>query len=398
MYTGSTAFVLVIALFYSFSLQGLLTLLPLYANSIGVEPALLGLLVSFPAWFLVLLRIPSGALADKWGERAILIGSTLLMAFSVPLYVKGTLLALVMAQALTGLSRTAYHPAAESYMSKNAGKMLGAAMGLYHTLSSAGLIAGPVIAGYLVVRMGYAAGFVAIGAGGLVSALLALRLQTASNPTAQQAETHGLSTLAGVVRSRAVLLAGLSRYAAAVPLALLSSLVPLYLSQLGMSPQIVGGIVSLRGLFLLLGSLTYAVTFNRWPKQYSWFFGLLLTGTGFFLMPFFTQALPLAVCVAVTGFGSSPLQILPVILISENTPPEQRGLAIAFSGTMWGLALVINPLLFGVIAQFASLGYAFYAAAVPLLALSLLTKVVFRWAEATNSDSAARLDAADDLF
>ena len=51
----------------------LLPALPLYAQSIGLSGSANGVVISAPALAMLLLNLPSGQLADKWGRKRMMI-------------------------------------------------------------------------------------------------------------------------------------------------------------------------------------------------------------------------------------------------------------------------------------------------------------------------------------
>ncbi len=372
--------ILVVALLYNVSLTMVLTLVPLQLDDLGFSPALVGLVVSYPAFMQILLRIPGGLAADRWGERTVLIASLLSMAAAGPLYVSGGLGPLVAAQTLSGFSRTIYWPAAQSYVTKLPGNDLGRKLGLFNTMVSLGTVFGPLLAGWALAGLGYrgAYGAFALTAAGCLAAVHALGAPSPrSSPNPSPSLLRNLSRLA---QCRPVVLAALCRYAAAVPLALLSSFLPVYLRQTGMGPTAIGAITSMRGIFLLVASLACVGLFDRIPPLATWLAGMGGVGAAVAAVPLFGEFLPIAICAALMGFCSAPLQILALAMVARSVPLEQRSLAIAFTGTLWGISLWLNPLLLGLVIQATTIEAGFYAAGIGLIMLGWLGPRLLHWA------------------
>lgn len=356
------------------------TLIPLYLYHLGLSPAVLGFLVAFPSLFQTFMRVPAGMASDRWGEKAVLLISSGSMVLASLLFLPRILALVVVAQAFTGISRCCFHPSAQSYLTRLPGLPMGTRLGLYNSMSGLGSVIGPVTAGFAIGGLGYDGAFVVFTASAVACFTAVLLLPPAAQAQAARPTHSMLEGLAEMLRIKPVLLAAGGRYAAALPMALVGSFLPVYLRQVGMTPENVGVITGMRGFSIMIASLVFAYLYNRMRKPTVWLIGMLGTGAAVALIPTFSTFWPLVMCTAVLGFSSSPLQILPTDMVISNTPADQRGVAIAIIGTMWGLSLFLTPLLFGVLAQVTSLEVCFFVAAVPLLAMGMLTGPLFKWA------------------
>jgi MFS family permease len=398
--------ILAVSFFYSMSLHMLQTITPLYIHDAGLSPAVLGALIAFPSLFQIFLRVPGGIAADRWGERTVLGVSALCMGLAAPIYLAGKMGWLVAAQALTGLSRAVFWPSSQAYVTKMQGSRVGRRLGVYNMFLGVGNIIGPVVAGLSIAAMGYGGAFALLGvvaAACLGSVLLTpppAATQTATTAAMAETKTMAATTTASagpgagaktranskggrtipeLLRLRPLLLAGLCQWAAAVPMAVIGSFLPVYLREIGMDPGRIGMLSGMRGVCIVVASVVFAWGFDKIRRPVIWVVGMGAAGVGLVGVPWLVSFAPLAVCVALMGLASSALQMLPLAIVTEYTLPEERGLVMAITGTLWGASLFVHPLAFGFIAQRAATGLAFYFAGVPLLALAAATGLVFRW-------------------
>lgn len=372
--------VLPVAFLYNFGVSMIMTLIPLFMDDLGLSPLLLGMMVSLPAALELALRLPSGLLADRLGEKKILMGTAVSLAAAGPLYVGMNLGLTAVAQPLTGTARSAFWPTAISYVTKIPGGQMGRKMGLFHTMVSLGGALGPLLAGLSIAYLGYRGAFMAFT---LISwSYLVTVWRLPSHPprvSRERSQERLLSSVGRIARSRPVILAFLCGYAAALPLALNSSFVPVYFRQVGLGPGMIGNLISLHAVFLLVGNLIFARVFDLMPRQWAWFIGMMGISLFTVAIPLFEGAIALGACLAFLGLSKSPLVILPGVIMSESTRPEERALALAVSGMSWAVSLTINPPLLGLIAQIFSVRTAFWAAALPILVLALSVRPLFRW-------------------
>jgi MFS family permease len=150
---------------------------PLYASQIGINDALIGLIIGGQLATTMLAKPLSGRLSDRIGRKPMILVGLVLVAGSLPVIpqIRAPLL-LALLSAILGLGVAIVTPSTTALVADlvRAGRM-GSAMGVFGTIWDSGEAAGPVLAGILVARAGYGVAFGAIAAGlGLVALLFAL--------------------------------------------------------------------------------------------------------------------------------------------------------------------------------------------------------------------------------
>ncbi len=353
---------------YNIALATIILVIPLYLRDLGVSPMILGLAASVPPMVQLVMRLPSGAISDRVGERLILLVSNSAMVLAAVLLLlapSGPTAALVGgALVISGLSRGIYWPSAQSYTSRVASGDTARALGLFTSIGHFGAIIGTPLAGALLARSGFGAGFGLILGGAAAGVLLSARLSRPATGRIEQrtpqacapARAGGgraglMAALGGLVRSRPLLFSGLCMSGAGVSLAMLSSFYPVYLADLGMGEDAIGVLSSCRAVTAMVASFAFGILGRQLSTPAAWFTGALLCGIGIGATPFLGSFAGLAVGMGLTGVASGVLQVLSMTIAAGASRPENRAIAMAFTGLFFSLTLWAVPIALGAVAQ-----------------------------------------------
>lgn len=140
--------------------------MPLYALSVGINPAALGLLFGAQIAVRMLSRPIMGLLSDQKGRKMPILLGLVITAFSVALFPQTTSLwVLLLLSAIFGLGVSIASAATSAFVADVApSEGRGTAMGFMSTIMDIGQAIGPVLLGALLVSISYQAGFAIIGA------------------------------------------------------------------------------------------------------------------------------------------------------------------------------------------------------------------------------------------
>ena len=168
-------------------------LLPLFANSLGARPEMIGFIVSASTLTGVFLKWPAGALSDIYDRRWLLLAG--LLAFALPPFVYlfiSDVGWLIVLRFLHGMATAVFAPIALAVVADLYRETRGVALGSYTAATQAGAMAGPLLGGWVIQVAGFSTAFVIAGAMGstLTSRLqrlsLLLRGEQALQPGQQQ--------------------------------------------------------------------------------------------------------------------------------------------------------------------------------------------------------------------
>jgi len=215
--------------------------LPQYALSFSVPVALVGWAVSAFALARVVMDIPAGLLADRFGKKKIMIlGLVLIILSATGAGLADTYAWLIFARVVGGIGSALYMTAGITWVVQvTAGKARGRYMSMYTGLVLAGTILGPTIGGYTAARFGLNAPFFAwamLGAAGLI-ATIPLKEPADSSQAAIRVED-----VTSVFKNRPFMLVNCAVLALFfLRIGVRSTLVPLYASlNLGLSEERIG--------------------------------------------------------------------------------------------------------------------------------------------------------------
>jgi len=282
--------------------------LPDLSRKLGASPTMIGLLFASFGVTLLIVSIPMGAVSDRIGRKGPMVGglfalaaSTLLFAFSNGLpWLFAARLVQGAADAITWV--VGFALIADRYGPEERGRVSGIVM----SGTSAAVMVGPTIGGWLYELGGIRAPFLVVAGFAAVCAIGFLWLEI---PT-ERAEAEPVP-IRVVLRSRAVAICALVVVAISATITMLEPVLPLYLNnKFGIGPARIGLIFGSSAVASSILHPIYGRLADRWGGR-----RMMLTG------------LPLVACV------------LPLINLSWNYPST-----IAFSvlNTM-AVALVITP-------------------------------------------------------
>jgi MFS family permease len=135
--------------------------LPIYARNVGLNYAEIAVVLGAQLIFAMVAKPISGTISDRIGRVPVIVIGLLLCAAALPLMFRSeSLWAFILAAPLLGLGVGAVTPVTNALTADVASaRGLGAAMGVFGTILDIGEAAGPMMAGFLVGGLGYAATF-----------------------------------------------------------------------------------------------------------------------------------------------------------------------------------------------------------------------------------------------
>jgi len=135
--------------------------LPIYAKKVGLNDAEIAIVLGAQLALAMVAKPITGRLSDRVGRIPVIVIGLLLCAISLPLIFRSqSLTAFVLMAPLLGLGVGAVTPVTNALIADlSSARRLGAAMGVFGTIWDIGEAAGPIIAGFLIGGLGYAATF-----------------------------------------------------------------------------------------------------------------------------------------------------------------------------------------------------------------------------------------------
>lgn len=135
--------------------------LPIYAKKVGLNDAEIAIVLGAQLAMAMVAKPITGRVSDRVGRIPVIIAGLLVCAAALPLIFRSeSLTAFVLLAPLLGLGVGAVTPVTNALIADLAStRRLGAAMGVFGTIWDIGEASGPMIAGFLIGGLGYAATF-----------------------------------------------------------------------------------------------------------------------------------------------------------------------------------------------------------------------------------------------
>jgi MFS family permease len=339
------------------------------ALALGADARAVGLITAAFALVPLVVAVPLGRASDRWRPGYLLTGGIVLGAVACALLgLADTLAGLALASAVLGLGHLALTLAGQSLIARQSADALhDRDFGLYAAAASSGQLVGPAMAGLALSTAGRSLeaattlGFlVAAGLMGLAvpTSLGADRLGGTSRPRDRQA---GRPLRAGqLIAARGVPAGMLASLAMLATVDVLTAYLPVLGVQRGISPAVVGALLSLRAATSILSRVLIPWMVGRLGRARL----LAASAAGSALL---TAALPLsggtavlAILLAAAGFLLGIGQPLTMSMVVHAVPQAARGTALAIRLTGNRFGQVATPAAAGLVAGAAGVSAAFW--------------------------------------
>lgn len=323
---------------YSLSLGIASVALPLLALRAGYSASEIGALTAVSAVAQMLTRLGLGSAMRRWPDWTLIAGASLLLAASnATLALSAALVPFVLAEILQGVSRACFWTGSQTHAVRGSERAAGA-LATVNLVSSVGLLAGPVVAGVLsertpVLALAVAAtvAVLAVGPTVLLDRLPPF-VPPADRPPGRLWRRPGVSVgcWAGVT-------AGAWR-------GLLASYVPVALDAARQTSSAIGVLVSIANAASMAGAAVGGRLRRSWSHS-GIGLGIVATGAATAATAAVASHLVLAaVVLSLSGLAAGAIQVLGPAVAAESVHPEERGEAIAATGTFRAAALFAAPL------------------------------------------------------
>ncbi len=360
--------------------MGKTPLLPVFAAALGASGAFLGLIVSVSTVTGLALKPLFGILSDRWGRRAWLLIGACFFAFTPFLYgfirSPEELLVLRLAH---GLATAIYGPVTLAYIADlTRNEQIAENIGWFELARSGGYIAGPALAGWLLLELEPVAVFTVIGLLSCAVFLPVLQLPETRRPGKGKAMgllPHIYSAIRDGGRRPAVWLTGGLEAIAFIAIYTLKAFLPVYALEAGLSIVLVGLFFSLSEAVHALGKPFCGRLGDRWGYLPAISLGMLLLAAALPLLRGPEGAALFLLPAVLIGLGQALIFPAAIALVSRRISPEHIGAGMGLIGMLQNFGKVAGPVLGGL--AIAAMGYE-----ATLLSLSgmLLLGIIAIWA------------------
>jgi MFS family permease len=370
------------ALLYWASLYTYPSILSPYLNSLQVSLPLTGVVIGSYGLTQTVLRLPAGILSDRLrNKKAFIIGGLILtLGSALGLFCSSNILLILLFRGMAGAAAAVWVHFSTLYLSYYSPESAAPAMGRL----TAGVYFSQMLAllggSYLAEYLGWRYTFLLAASLAVPSLILGLKIvenQSEAEPGAAK-QALNLGSMLSIGKDR--LLFWSSILALLLQLVIYAStmgFVPQYAVDLGASKAAIGWMAAFsfvpRSLAALLGGGVLA----RWFRLRTLtMIGFVLLGSATILLPLVDNMPLLFVDQFVSGIGAGLASTVLIVLCTQTIPLDRKASAMGFFQAVYGIGMVIGPVLVGFLAGIFNLETGFLVVGGISLITAVLTLLV----------------------
>jgi MFS family permease len=360
--------------------RGSKILLTLFAIDLGASPTTAGVLFAMYSLLPTLIAIYAGRFADRFGYRIPMLFGTsgMVVGLSLPFFWP-TLTALFFCATLTGSCYIFYTVSVQSLVgSLGSGTERTRNYSLYALCVSITALTGPLIAGFGLEYLGGDRAYLLMALIPVVAIVLQLcltarsatvaRTPSARHTSAAEGQAHRGSMFANPRLRRIFIIAGVVETANELG----NFLLPVYGTQIGLSPSQIGIVMSMLAIALFIVRALVPRATARWGEIQVLGASLMVAAGASILMPLFDSFISVMAVAFLLGLGIGAGAPLSMSLVYSRAPRDRTGEAMGIRQTVNKGTEMIIPLVFGAMSTALGMLPVFWATAVLLAAGGLL--------------------------
>ena len=368
--------------------QGVISpVLPLFKSKFGVSSAEIALTLTSFGLARLVLNVPMGIAADRYGRRFLLVSGPFIAAIEMlGSGFANDLTTLVAWRFVAGAGSAIYATGAQIYLADISTPQTRATfLGTNQSALLLGTSIGPAVGGYAAEAWGLAAPFMIVGAASLIASVYAWwRLpETREIARAAAAQATGGATTAArfawlrLLASRGFLLVAITNIAIFFTrTGGRQTIMPLFGSQIGISISALGGIFTMMALVNMVLVVPASALADRYGRRWTIVPSGVAVGLSLFWMAGATSYTMFFIAAFVHALSTSLSASAPVAYAVDIAPPGMRGITLGLFRSAGDLGFMVGPPILGAVADRSGFGEALIVNGVFMIVASL----TFLWA------------------
>jgi MFS family permease len=324
----------------------------------GASTYEIGLIAAIYALTPLLVAVSMGRWVGKFGEAPLLVaGSLSFIVLAISLSLTNNVIAIAAMTAIAGIAHLANVAASQSMVaSKSPNHFQDHNFGYFSFSTSLGHTVGPMLGGLIAGSAGVlpkssssAFIFAAILAFLSLVPIFAIK-EIKERKSKEEREIAGAIRARDVIQRPGIKPAIWTSLSVASVNDVLIVILPLVGTENGISPVVIGAILSLRSASAMVSRFLLGTLTSRYGSTRVMNYSINLAAAFLLITLFATSALPLAILMAIVGFLLGVGQPLTMSIVSKKSPIEERAMAISIRLFGNRLGQFIVPLGAGAIA------------------------------------------------
>ena len=346
--------------------QGVVSpVIPLYAKDFGVSAAAVGLTLTVFALARLIVNVPAGMIADRFGRRILLVGGPIITSVGmIGSGLSGSIGELLIWRFVAGAGSAFYMSGAMIYLIDIAPPdQRTRYVAINQWALTVGFALGPGIGGLVGDRYGLAMPFYVVGVMAIITAIYAaIRLpETRDQAVADDADGEGepMSTWSFALSRPFLLVALASATIFMTRAGTRGTLMPLHADDaLGWGPAEIGIVFTVTGAMTLFTLMPAAWAADHISRRFVIGFSGVVAGLGAMLAGTLVSPVGFVLGNVVMTLGTGTAGPAPAAYVADIAPPGKRGIAVALYRSAGDVGFLAAPPLLGLLAEATSLSTA----------------------------------------
>ncbi|KON29326.1 hypothetical protein AC482_06765 [miscellaneous Crenarchaeota group-15 archaeon DG-45] len=358
-------------------------ILPLYAKSFNVSYTLVSLAISAYAFGRLIVDLPVGLFADRFGRRPLMIVGTLLLTVTAFLNALATnFWEFLLYRLIQGVGSSMWMTSRTTMLADILRpEERGRVMSYFQAFMLAGASAGPTIGGIAATVWDIRAPFYLYALAGLISLLITLAwIHEPEVKKKGHAEDGRLSpqTLRRLLSNRSYNMACIATFTVFfMRTGIRGTMIPLYADGiLSLDEATIGTVISYATLMNLVMAIPMGHAIDYFGRKPTIVINLIITALSSLVFPYTSDYLQISLAAVLLGIGTGGAGQAPLALATDASADEPHGISMGLYRLFGDIGFVVGPIVLGLIADRSGLRMPFFFMAIMVLASALLMQAL----------------------
>ena len=338
--------------FFWFSIYAYMPELSTYAEDLGASYKMVGVIGGSYGFTQMLLRIPLGISSDRLRRRKpfIIAGIVISILSCIVTFINPTVNSLLVTRLLAGVSAAtwvAFTILFSSYFNNNEATK---AMGIINSFNAIGQLSAMILGGIIASFFGTRYLFLLGAFGGIIGLVLSFGIKETKN---ENKNGMNFKDIIEIIKNKNLLFISLlAILSQIITFATMLGFVPIVAKNIGASSlqlSLLSAVAIMPGVFMAPLVGTYVV--KHWGKSRTITCGYLISSITCFIIPFVSSIAMLYILQFFSGIGRNMVFPLLMGLGIKDVNSEKRATAMGFFQSMYGLGIMLGPIILGYIGE-----------------------------------------------
>lgn len=353
--------------------------IPIFARELGASPEQVGWVVAGSTITGILVKLPAGALSDRFGRKIMLFLGSCFFAITPFFYVLATsVTALFILRVIHGNATAVFGPSASAAISDITNpSRRGIRLGTYSSMQGIGQALGPLLGGALISWRGFSLPFVISGFAGCLGMLCVLMsMRTGDQQSTTNIRKSPISGIREAFHNRSIVSTSCTVASFMLVVGAYNAFLPLYAKDaIGLDAWHVGAVFALQTSTALVARPLMGRFSDRVGRKPLIVAALVWAAILMAFLPGVSAFGPLLLFGCAWGAGLSVVSSVSGALITDLSHKAMYGAAHGLFGTIYDIGEASGPIAAGLLVAHAGYSTMFVVMSV----LLFLTTFVFAW-------------------